>query len=149
MNKQIYHFLVFLTFGLCGWIGCVLFLHDGADWLKIENPSISSLIFHENSIRVFVISLIWGGFCSFPFLWMHTKKLQWIGTLLFLPLSMFMIPTAYISLWPSNSFSFSSFEQVKIIVAQGWLTFTNVYLLCIFLPFSIWSYYHRNNDEVS
>ena len=114
MNSQpLYLFLVFFAFGLCGWVGCASFLYEGSSWLKIENPSVQSLLLHENSVRVFLISLLWGGICAFPFQWMHRKKQQMLGVLLFLPLSITVIPAIYLYLWPSQSFSFSWYEQLK------------------------------------
>lgn len=147
MNSQpLYLFLVFFAFGLCGWLGCASFLYEGSSWLKIENPSIQSLLFHENSVRVFLLSLLWGGLCAFPFQWMHRKKQQMLGMLLFLPLSITIIPAIYLYLWPSQSFSFSWYEQLKIIIAQGWPVFSILYLLCIFIPFSLWSHRARKDS---
>ena len=146
-NQSLYLFLVFVSFGFCGWLGCVSFLYEGSSWLKLENSSMMSLLFHQNSIRAFLLSLLWGGICAFPFLWMHSKKKQWLGGVLFLPASMLVIPSTYLYLWPSKSFSFTWYEQVKIIVAQGWLSFSLIYLICIFIPFSLWSHQARNNPQ--
>lgn len=143
-NQPLFLFLVFCSFGFCGWLGCVSFLYEGSSWLKIENPSIPSLMFHQNSIRVLILSLLWGAICAFPFSWMHTKKRQWLGGILFLPASIIAIPSIYMYLWPSQSFSFTWHEQVKIIVAQGWISFSIIYCICIFIPFAWWSHQARS-----
>ena len=146
-NQSLYLFLVFVSFGFCGWLGCAAFLYEGSSWLKIENPSFQSLLFHQNSIRAFALSLFWGSVCAFPFLWMHTKRRQWLGGVLFLPTSIIAVPSIYLYLWPSNSFSFTWYEQVQNIVAQGWFSFSILYVMCIFIPFSLWSHQARKASQ--
>lgn len=146
-SKPVYIFLFFIAFGICGWLGTLSFLHHGSAWLGMKNTNIVYLMTHEHTIRAALISSIWGGVCSIPFYKMHAQKHQWILPCAFFPISIVALPSLYMYLWPS-SYQAPWFEKVKIIVAQEWLYFSYCYILCILLPFSLWSYLVRNRTFV-
>jgi hypothetical protein len=142
-SKTLFIPICILLFGLCGWCGTIAFLYQGAEWiLGTKTPSVLSVFFHENAIRVFLMSAVWGLVSAFPFHYLHTKRYQWVGNLLGLPLSISILTTFYLYLWPSTR-DIGLWDSVQILLAEGWVVFSASYLLCVFIPFSIWSYKSR------
>ena len=135
-----FFFVTISLFTICGWCGASAFLYQSSEWiLGIKNPSTISIIFHQNAIRGLLISSLWGIISFYPLYHFHTKKVQPLISLVFLPISMIALCSFYLYMWPPKH-EMTLFNAVQILLAEGWLPFTISYLIWIFLPLSIWSY---------
>ena len=143
--QLIFPVVVVFLFGICGWCGAIAFLHQGSEWiLGITSPSLASLLFHENAIRGASVALFWGIFSIVPLYFVHGKKLQPIASFIYLPISMIVLCSGYLFLWPPER-KMVHIQSLEILLAEGWKVFSISYIVWIFIPLSIWSTIERRS----
>ena len=141
--KLIFSIVTVFLFGICGWCGSVAFLYQGSEWiLGISNPSLRTVLFHDNALRSLALACLWGVLNIIPLYYIHGKKIQPIVSLFYLPISTIVLCSGYLYFWPPDR-EMELIKSLEILLAEGWKVFSISYIFWLFIPLSVWSHIEK------